>query len=433
MEEFEQEEGISLVSIIKVMFRRKLLLLCVTIGVGLVLTIAILFGYNKIKTNYSAEFTYSEPNLMEGKYVDGASFNYNSLITKANLLEIKNSNDKFKSVNVDKLLDNNAISINAKYTEAEEPKLISYTINASSKYFSSNNQAKEFVKSIVETATRINSDKILHLNFSNYFESYDAADTLDVKLNYLKKQYELINKQYLDLIELYSNYVLKSSSKSLMSYYSSFSSTFFLTDYSVDTLYSSLLNNVYVLDYDTRKDEYVDYARTYKALYETNQKKINEYKKIITDLLAVLPDAKKDSLDISMYNTELSNAVLENIDYEKMVEYYDNVLLIDPTDPNYESFNKESHDFEKKLDSSKKKLQEQTDIFEDLYIEVLNDNNNAYYLNSNVIKENGNIKTPIAIIASLALGFIIGCVVNLVLDYNKINEAPKKKEEEIKA
>ena len=59
MEEFEQEDGISLIDILKVMFGRKILLLIITAIVGIVGTIGILFIYNNFHiAEYSEQLNF---------------------------------------------------------------------------------------------------------------------------------------------------------------------------------------------------------------------------------------------------------------------------------------------------------------------------------------------------------------------------------------
>ena len=433
MEEFEQEEGVSLLAILKVMLGRKLLLLIITVAIGLVGTIAILFGVNNLRTKYVSEFRYSDTNLFEGKYVDGAVFNYGELLTTDNLIRIKSSDPKFDSINITKLIESNGISITRTTVENETVVTdISYTISADKKYFSSESQAKEFIQAIARTAVENNSNKVKYLSYDTNLISYDSATTLDSKIRFLRAQYDFISDSYADLIEAYGNCVIKSKNKSLASYSAEFKNAFDLQD-SVDTLYGNLLKNAYVLDYDTRQEEYEAIYNTYVSLYESKESRINDLKTLINDIIQALPDAKKDSLDLSKYNEEIIKASNQKREYAEMATYYANVLeKLDTTDPNYVSraSDADSKEFNKEIVEVKKKLSQYTDILKDVAVEVLTDNNSVYYTKTNVIYASGNINVVIAIVISLVLGFVVGCVVNLVLDYKKLNsnEEPKKEE-----
>ncbi len=439
MEEFEQEEGVSLLSILKVMFGRKLLLLILTVAIGLIGTLLILFGYNNLKGKYVSSFTYSEPNLAVGKYVDGAAFNYGSLVATNNLYAIKESNNDFSSVNVDKMIKDNSISISREIEETTATsttetvvtnRTITYTITIDKKYFSSEDQAKKFIQAIVNTTIDENQTKIKYLSYNNAIEFYTNTNILDQKVKYLREQYDFILNKYNNLSTVYNNYIVKSKNKSIAAYISEFKSAFEVSN-SIDNLYANMLRNVYVLDYTNMQDEYEELYNTYLTLYTYNDKKINELKTTINDIIQALPDSKKSDIDMSKYNEEIIKATSLKQEYLDMINYYSNVLeKLEPAEPNYiaRASEADSQAFLKKLDAAKDKLVEATNVLKEVEAEVLTDNNNVYYSYSNVIDTKGQIKTILAIIISIVAGFVVGCIVNLVLDYRKIGakEEPKK-------
>ena len=435
MDEFEQEDGISLLDILRVMFGRKILLLIITISIGLIGTIAILFGFNKLKGKYVADFTYSDANFLENKYVDGASFNYASLITADNLVRIKNSDPQYDSININKLIENNGISISRTIVEGEKEIIdVSYSLVADKKYFSSETQAKNFIKAVASTAVEENANKVKYLSYDTNLNSFDKQATLDSKIRFLREQYDFITTKYEELIKDYNNCVIKSKNKSIASYADEFKNAFDLQN-SVDTLYGNLLKNIYVLDYDNKKEEYETIYNTYVALYESRNSKINDLKALINDIIQSLPDAKKDSLDLSKYNEELIKLSSQKREYEEMISYYENVLgKLDTTDPKYiaRATNEESQKFLTSVNQIKEKLVEYTNILKEVENDVLNDNNNVYFTKTNVIYTSGNINAVIAIVISLALGLVVGCIVNLIIDHKKItnNELKANKDEE---
>jgi len=428
MEEFEQEDGISLLDIIKLMFSRKLLLLIITVSIGLVGTIAILFGVNNIRSKYVSEFRYSDQNLNDGKYIDGAVFNYGELLTSSNLVRIKASNSKFDSIDITKLIESNGISINR--TVEEKDNVITdiyYSIVAEKKYFSSKNQAKEFIEAIANTALENNTNKVKYLDYDTNLTSFKSATTLDSKVRFLKSQYEFIETSYDNLMSLYNNCVIQSKNKSLAAYVSEFKNAFSLQN-SVDTLYGNLLKNAYVLDYDNRIEEYEAIYNTYLSLYESKNSKINELKTLINDTIQTIPDAK-----LTRYYEEIIKTSNEKRECQEMAIYYANVLgKIDPSDPTYveRATQAESEEFDKDVIAVKNKLVEYTNVLKDVETEILTDNNNVYYSKTNVIYVTENINFIIAVAASLVIGFVVGCITNVILDHNKLTNKPSKKEED---
>lgn len=440
MEDFEREEGVSLLSIFKVIFGRKLLLLIVSITSAVILFLVLQFGFNNLKQVYQASFSFSDPNMINGKYIDGAGFNYNSLITRENLQSIKDSNEKYKSINLDSLFENNGISISVEETYSlDELTLRSqiYTLKTNKKYYSSAKQAREFIKDVIETSKRTNEEKVRNLFYDSNLDAYERATTLDSKLYYLKSQYNYIKNRYKLLKETYNDFVITSTNKSLTSYESDFNSAFYLTEYSVDALNSSLINNVYVLDYDANVDLYQNTYTTYKTMFDANERTIEQ----LSETLALIIDkikinateyVTKESFDLSAYEKQILDATLENVDYKTKILYYSNVLgLLEADDEGYHprASQAESEEFLTKLDAAKEKLEEYTDIFKKVESEVLTANNNVYYSYNNVIIVAGGLNLLYVIIISVALGFIIGCVVNLIVDFKKLIPEENKKEE----
>lgn len=425
MEEFEQEDGISLIDILKVMFGRKILLLIITAIVGIVGTIGILFIYNNLKQNYSTSFSYSDVNLIEGKYVDGAMFNYDSIVTKENLLSVKDSDSEFKSINVDKMIEDNGVSI---VYNSDENASYKYTITTKKKFYSGANQAKKYIDALVSSVTKTNSEKVEYLSYDTNLSLYDKSSTLDLKVLYLKKQYEFLTNQYKDLTTKYGNYVVSSEKKSITVYEQEFKSAFYLTEYSTDLLYSNLINNVYSLNYSQNEKYFESQYNNYVSLYEANKKKIEELKQTIT-----IVGSAKDTIDLSEYNKALVEAINENTSYEDMIKYYGNLLgKIEPADPDYKekATDAESQEYLKKLNAAKAELGKYTNILKNVNIEVLTDNNNIYYQRTNIIYVSGGINTSVAVLLSVALGFVVGCVVNLVLDHKNLGKKEEVKEVE---
>lgn len=430
MEEFEQEDGISLIDIFKVMFGRKLLLLIITAIVGIIGTIGILFIYNNSKQNYTTSFSFSDVNLVEGKYVDGAAFNYDSIVTKDNLLSVKDSDPEFKSINVDKMIEDNGINI---VHNSDENASYKYTITTKKKYYSGANQAKKYIDALVSSVTKTNSEKVEYLSYDTNLSLYDKSSTLDLKVLYLKKQYELLTNQYKDLTTKYGNYVVSSEKKSITVYEQEFKSAFYLTEYSTDLLYSNLINNVYSLNYAQNEKNFESQYNNYVLLYEANEKKIEELKQAISSIVASATVKNQDAIDLSEYNKALVEAINENASYEDMIKYYGNLLgKIEPADPDYKekATDAESQEYLNKLNAAKNELAKYTNILKKVNIEVLTDNNNIYYQNTNIIIVSGGIKTVIAVLLSVALGLVVGCVVNLVLDHKKLGKNEENKEVE---
>ena len=259
-------------------------------------------------------------------------------------------------------------------------------------------------------------------------------------------QYNYINNRYKTLKETYKDVVVKSTNKSLTSYQNDFNAAFYLNDYSVESLNSSLVNNVYVLDYADNEDLYRDNYTTYKTMYDKNQMTINnasETLALLVEKLKVNSEAlepvSKESINlITSLEQTILNATIENSDYASKIVYYANVLGLYSDNPDDENYNEnyhpratqaESEAFLTKLDASKEKLEEYTEIFRNVEAEVLTTNNNVYYSYNNIVVVSGGLQLVYAIIVSVVLGLMIGCCVNLIVDFKKLVPDNEKKEE----
>ena len=81
------ENGISILDLFKVMYGRKLTILIATVLTVIVAVLAVTFGYNKSNSTYVSNFSYNNSEINSGKYVDGSSFDYRALAS----LEVLNA------------------------------------------------------------------------------------------------------------------------------------------------------------------------------------------------------------------------------------------------------------------------------------------------------------------------------------------------------
>ena len=149
--ELYEEEGISLGQIFKVMFLRWKLLLIITASIFVIGMLGTQLIYNKLKTRYSSTIEYVNVlGATDGTYIDNSIFNYRDIIKLSNLQTVKESSDDFKSIDVEKINKDEAITLTKKFDETTKTYL--YTISVKAKYFSDKNQAKEFINSVFNIA-----------------------------------------------------------------------------------------------------------------------------------------------------------------------------------------------------------------------------------------------------------------------------------------
>lgn len=414
------EEGISLFQVIKVMLGRKIILACVTAGVALVAVLAILFGYNNMSQTYSATYTYSNPTITSGEYADGSAFNYRALATEAVLKSVKESDSSFSSIDISKMIDEDGISITGNITYDTEGKNVlssDYTITIKKKMFKNQKQAKSFIKALSEYPVDVNTSIVSKMTNDYYLTSYEDSYMYENMAQYLNLQYEYLTSGYEELIETYGDKILSNG----MSVSASLNKlTSYFTENSIEALESELKDNIYVRNYDATKDEYESKYEHYCALYASNNNKIDVLEEKVNSILTA---AGSSSVDVSAYTDLIVEYTVENMEYSEYIKYYGNVLgKFDTTDPNYieKATDLENAAFELKIQSYYSKLLEYTKTYTDVLKEVINSNDSVYFNKSSIITQNGGLSTIMALAVSLVFGFVVACCTNLIIDRKKL-------------
>ena len=206
MEE-KYEEGIDLLTIVKVAFGRKLLLAIITVVITVIGILGIQFLYSKPNEKYLSSFEYSIPGINEGRYIDGSNFNYRTLISLNNLVNVKDSNSEFNSINVWDMYNNNDIQITYTYLDSDNQPLADpyYTINVKKSYFSSDKQAAKFISEIANYPIEKTLEIVKNTTYDYNLKSYNSALTYEGQIQYLESQIELLNDKYLTLITDYGD------------------------------------------------------------------------------------------------------------------------------------------------------------------------------------------------------------------------------------
>lgn len=94
MLENEKQEGITIGEIIKILWKRKYLVITITLSVLVVLTLAIQLIYNKDKKYYEFTYAYEFPGIESEKYPNKEDFDYKEMISLDTLEKVKSSDTK---------------------------------------------------------------------------------------------------------------------------------------------------------------------------------------------------------------------------------------------------------------------------------------------------------------------------------------------------
>jgi len=259
-----EENGITLSQLLKVMIgrnkKRKILLGCITLAIFIIMALALKIVYNGSKEVYTANFDWTAVGLNEGKYVDGSNFDYLTLQTTDVLNDVKNSNERFNSIDVNALVNRGAFSIKKIEEKDKENNVLStsYRITTLQKYYPTNVIAREFVEAVGNYPIKKTIEKLETVNYDSNIVAYNSSIIFDAQVDYLKAQYSLLNKEYKTLIETYGDVTLNNKSVSkvqqeMLTYF---------TNYSLDSLTNEISNYGYVKDYNEYRTNLISNLNT---------------------------------------------------------------------------------------------------------------------------------------------------------------------------
>lgn len=423
MYEEKDEEGISLLDLLKVAFGRKILLLIITLSVTLVGALFLKFYYNKNKTQYYVNYSYVLPGIEEGKYIDDSKFNYQMLISPANLKAVKSTNEEFSSIDIDKMVDKDGISVACDITRNQatnEIEKMTFNITAKTSYFKNAKQANKFIHAVADQPYTKTLTLLDTMKYDSFLESYKTSNVYDTKVTCLLKQYELLETQYKTLFEKYGDVALSDGKK--LSHYLDMLTIYF-TENRLDTLTAEIRVNGYVKDYVAYEKELENTKTKLIVDRKLNENKISALQQAIEKIST--DAANIQAADIAAYNELIAKLIVENVEINEEIDTIDEKLANKSnTDAEYIT-NKAT--FDAKIEKYNEALTNYTADFSGVLKEVVTNGSYVSY-NNNTIYSQGGIRLLIGVPALLILGCFIGCIVNVCLDHKKLGKQEEKEE-----
>lgn len=325
MNEFKEKgTEISLTELWNRIWKNKIIIMIITISLVIIGLIGLFF-YNKSNTVIKNNFNYSFINASENKYPDGSVYDYNDLVSKEFLNNVKSRNERFSNINVDKLLIKiRKVDDNTVLNQNEVIRRSYLEIELNIKSFNNNEDlAKLFLKEIHNELLTIVRAKNEARKITNYYKletdlNTYLKDNLD-HLTYLelidliRKQHNVLASDINNFIDNYGDVELDGSNISIIE-----------SDYSF--WYN---NNVHLSQLETEVFENNYIRNIEKTIMQANFK-LNEINRIIalnetvitnlTDLLQQLP-LPNEVNDLSVFYREIESRTIENA-----------ILMVEKTD-----------------------------------------------------------------------------------------------------
>ena len=408
----QKEEGISLGEIFHVMFIKKWLLLGITVFVMIIGVILVELIYNPSHEMYTIEYELDFLGYESAKYPDGKSVNYSDFISLANLQAVKSSKTDYESIDVEKIANENDISINQE-VESLNNSIISrkYTIVVPQKYFSSTGQAKEFLEDLAKQPIEYVIKVGQTLSYDFYLLLATNASDYVTQINNLVLQRDLLIDGYQSLIDAYGN-GFTVNGQTLSQVYVEL--TQYFNDNRIETLPIEVKQNGYLKE----GSDFIESVHRQKEELllekQLNEAKIQGLEDRIRSIMDILNGTSGQTFieSISPIIEQITTLSTRNDEIDHIIsDEYDHFI------ENYENGDKEKNkQCDDKINQYIAKIAGFTKTYSAFRNEIYNEYSYVVYSNSSVITGSGGINLIIGVIGSLVLGFIVGCCVNLIID-----------------
>ncbi len=433
MEE-ESKGALTIGDFFRVIFRRKWIVLAVTVAALLIGVLLIQLVVNPIKTSYQVYFSMEYPGR-SSVYPDGKTFRFQDMTSLEYLQAVKASDEKFADIDVEKMSENDGITIfntsvreESGETDKEEitinEKLYEYKFVAQGKYFPNEETATAFLRALAAYPAEYTKSSLEKVSFTKNLLSYDSASVkrYSDKLSILNNQYSSLVSQYGSLINSFGdNLVIKE--KSLRVWLNELETAY--GEYDRSSLSSRLSRYGYTFDDEVLKKSNDDLVYE----YQMNEAKISNYRKAYEELIKTSSGiVEGDSILNEMTNLQNRNADIQfTLDFRGITtDKTSNVWSwkVGDTAAN-ENFKKESVAFGAELDAVKTVLEQQAVICKEVVAATYGQQARVIFSNNRLEKQGATGLVKAALL-SVLIGLVAVCVVVLIIDMPKYSR--KKKE-----
>ena len=435
----EEKEGLSIGDIFRRIWHAKITLGISFVVSAIVIALGIQYLYTKPKEVYNGSITYQFRGAAQGLYPNGTGFDYRTIVEPSALRKIKASNPDFESIDVEKMIEKNAIKVTQAtrdvYNEEGEtvPTVAPNYINieCSASYFDNEAQARSFILAVLEAPNTLADSLYDLIVYDQNLQLAESALTYESQYGYLINQRDFLISNYNELMSIFGEMaVMDGNATTTVSQELTRIQQFFL-QYNLSDLQSEARLKNYIkseesteidklqIQLDQLVDTYnlnVDKIRNLKQQWAELLKgagnviiNSNEFLATIHDLTISNTDLLKNIKDLagklkgeaSLVNDE-SNPNLAEAEKYVQTNVSDNPILSDNMAP--ESYKQTLATITSNLETYTTELKETTTY---LY---LNYANPIYELPSQLELSGGlNIIFNLAI--SVVLGAIIACVI----------------------
>lgn len=205
----EEEKGVSLADIFRMIFSQKWLALIIAAAITVIGVLGFTYIYNPRASVYTVRYKLNLPGGSNGsyyKYPDGAIMYFNSIVSEESIQTIIGGNANFKEhiKDVDKMIERGDISFtveqaseNGNNSDAERQ----FVLSAKKRYFSNDRTAREFLTEIASIPVKylkdMKIDTDMYLNIASNALDYETEiENIVSQIDYLRNEYRTLINNY---------------------------------------------------------------------------------------------------------------------------------------------------------------------------------------------------------------------------------------------
>lgn len=297
MEE-EREDGFTFSDILRVIGKRIIWILSISVVVALIVGLIVQFAVNPGKREYEMTFMLEYPGDEDLKYPDGVTdFRFESMIYAENLDAVKKSKSEYSNIDTARMTASRAISIEqASRGEGEyQQDLGIYTVKVKGSFFKDSEQAASFLKDVFQNSLNKVTAMVSDMDFGSTLATYNSLPNYTARINVLKSQQNYLLGMY-DKYASFNRFIYKDANgiaKSLSAFRAECSVA--LDGGNAEALHLSTLER--------------ELANNRYQLSETTADKIASEKAVNAQIEEMRLEKEKNNLQISMLEKEIENIV----------------------------------------------------------------------------------------------------------------------------
>ena len=280
---------------------------------------------------------------------------------------------------------------------------------------------------------------IKSLSYNSNLKAVEDSYYYELKLNYLKEQFNVIETVYDNIIKNFGDVTV--DNQKVSDYKASIKH--YLDQNPIESLIAESSRNGYINSFQDNKDKIINDLVGKIYNYELNINKLESLKAMlgsttveytsIEEVRDLVFENEEIKFDINNYTQKLLANGVTVAEIKTSIPEITNIYTDEAlNDMVKEVIQTKLNQFNLKLDDMISKAKSFTEELNSLEEKVMTEELTVNYNDLSVINVKGGINIAVVIIVSFIVGFVCGAIVNIVLDYNKIFLPKDDKEEGFK-